>query len=288
MRSNVGEAAIAVALVTADAGTVTVTVSSTEMSYAACASSVIVTTVSLVRSTPPTFCWSRTSVFQPVPSDPAESRPSMMSCRMASKVPPSATQVSLVSVMMTVSLPAAISASVAVETTVPLTAADGPSFVAAKVGEPTMALIPTTAVAGAVTVIVSSAVIRYPATAGIVTVTTVSLVRSTSLKSSAALTVTSQPFDSDCAESMPLMRAVVCELSWPMAASQVSLVRVTMMVFPPVTTSLSSTEDVIVPVTAAEMAAATRSNVGVATTGFGPCTADAGTVTVTVSSAEML
>ena len=79
--------------------------------------------MSEVRTTAPTTSLSRTSAFQPVASAPALSSPSMMFWRWASKAAPAATQVSFVSVRMTVRPPATIWASVAV-VTVPERAAE--------------------------------------------------------------------------------------------------------------------------------------------------------------------
>ena len=61
------------------------------------------------------------------------------------------------------------------------------------------------AVAGAVAVIVSCAVMSYPANAGSVIVTTVLLVLTTSLTAKPACTTASQPLPSACAESSPLI-----------------------------------------------------------------------------------
>ena len=65
--------------------------------------------------------------------------------------------------------------------------------------------------------------------------TTVALVRVTSLKVKPALTTASQPAPSAWAESIPLIKAVVSALSAPTVASQVSSLRVMISVSPPAT-----------------------------------------------------
>ena len=85
-----------------------------------------------------------------------------------------------------------------------------------------------------------------------VMVTTVGLVRVTSLKVSPALTTASQPVASAWAESIPLISAVVMALSAPTVGSQVSLVRVMTNVSPPTAISPSVASGVTVPETAAE------------------------------------
>ena len=77
--------------------------------------------------------------------------------------------------------------------------------------------------------------------------TTVLLVRVTSLKSKLALTSASQPKVSDWAESIPLIRSVVTELSAPTEASQVSSLNVMIRVSPPVTVSTSVADGTTVP-----------------------------------------
>ena len=115
--------------------------------------------------------------------------------------------------------------------------------------------------------------------------TTVSLVRTTSLKVRFALTSASQPVGSTPFESRPLISAVVAALLAPIVASQVSFVSVITRVLPPATIWLSVADAVIVPVTTA--VTGITSKVGVATIGFVPATAAAGTVTVIVSAAVM-
>ena len=119
----------------------------------------IVTIVVLVRTTSVTTRPAFTTASHPVASACAESSPSMMFCRWASKAAPAASQVSLLSVMTSVSPPETISASVVEAATVPLTAAIGPVRAATlKVGAATIALPPVSALAGRVAVTVSSAV----------------------------------------------------------------------------------------------------------------------------------
>ena len=117
---------------------------------------VIVTTVSLVRTTAPTTSLSRTSVFHPVTSDIFELSPSMMAWRCASKFAPTVTHRSPVSVRMIVSPPATMSDSVAVGVTLPVTTTRG-TVSTVKVGVATISgpLFGTKALAGTVTVIVS-------------------------------------------------------------------------------------------------------------------------------------
>ena len=141
--------------------------------------------------------------------------------------------------------------------------------------------------AGTVAVIDSCVVMSYPANAGSVIVTTVLLVLTTSLTARPACTTASQPFASACAESSPLMMFCLSASKVDPAATQLSSVRVKIMVDPPdrMSNSLSSAT---VPVSATVPPVTVTSNVELATIPLPDCTsAVAGTVAVIVSCAEM-
>ena len=177
------------------------------MSYPAIAGSVIVTTVLLVLTTSLTAIPVCTIASQPLASAWAESSPLMMFCRWASKAAPAATQVSSVRVNRMVDPPALISNSSS-SVTVPVRATAPAETVTSNVGLPTIALPDcNNAVAGTVAVIVSCAVMSYPANPGNVIVTTVLLVLTTLPTANPACTTVSQPLPSACAESSPLIMA---------------------------------------------------------------------------------
>ena len=116
-------------------------------------------------------------------------------------------------------------------------------------------------------------------------VTTVLLVRTTSVTDTPTFTTASQPVPSACAESRPSMMFCRSALNAAPPASQVSFVSVMTTVRPPATIWDSFAAAVIVPVMAALTTCTLK--VGLATIAAPPATAAAGTVTMIVSAALM-
>ena len=150
--TNVGVATNA-GEVMAVVGTVKVIVSAADMEKAEEAENVTVAIVSEVRTTSVTAKSDR-RLFQPLVSEDAETKPSIMFCLWALKVEPSATHLVLVRVTIAVWPPACISGDVVPSETVPVIAADSVPAVMVIVGVAVNAG-PPMAEAGTVTVIVS-------------------------------------------------------------------------------------------------------------------------------------
>ena len=167
----------------------------------------------------------------------------------------------------------------------PVNATDVPA-VAVISGNAAGALLYRNAAEGGVSVTVSSAVIENDATAGIVIVTTVSDVRTTWLASSAPpFTFASQPLASLCPESSPVMMfARWLSNGAPAAAQMLPLtVSTTGPAVPPIMADMARGP----PDAASAVALFATVSSGVAIAEPDPTSADAGTVTVTVSEPVM-